>query len=434
MRACDRTSLLICAAAWALVPQVVGCSSPAKTNESAGSSAGGPVPSGGTTVGSGGNTTSSGGNTVMGGGGNTTAGGSAAGGQVTVSGGAPSGGGASSGGANVGGSGGVVAAGGSGGDVATGGVSQGGSPGGGAGGDPDAAGDTPPQRPLNVLAPPMQITHGNAGLDPRAAKMMGKLVVELGVDSGSYVPWLGKRGFHVIGVSFLHCNIGNNLGRDHNGDCRLNTFDGMPHGDQNAVGPADSISGKVLSTITSLDMQYPEEDWGYFLNADGSVRWSDVAFSGMSHGSSTAARIGMAVRLYRAVSRSGPRDNGCGVGQAPGDFDPNNPPWDPNCDINSISSWLDETPATPIDRFYAMVGKTDVEYGDIMFTMNRIGFRGMPERWDLPGAVLTDTNRFYVDAGHLDFLLAAPDVQPPNTEAVLNIAFGVPPENQHPNF
>jgi hypothetical protein len=272
--------------------------------------------------------------------------------------------------------------------------------------------------------------HGSAGLDTRAPKMLGKLVVDLGVNSGSYVAWLGKRGFHSMGVSFFHCNV-NQSGGDFDGNCRLNTFDGLPHGDQNGVSPAESIGGQVLATLKALQQSNPEEDWGYFLNEDGTVRWSDVAFTGMSHGASTAARIGRAVRLYRAVSRSGPRDNGCGIGAAKGDYDPQNPPWAPNC--TKVATWLDETPATPYDRFYALVGTTDVEYGDIMFAIDRMKYPGAPVKWNVMGANLAGTNRFYSsEGGHLDFLLAAG--KPINTEAVIDIAFGVPPENQKPAF
>lgn len=339
-----------------------------------------------------------------------------AGGQGPGSGGTAADAGASSGGAS----------GGSAGQGGAGGVSTGG----GSAGIEE--GDTVPWRELNVQVQGAQITHGKAGLDTRAAKMMGKLIIDLGVDSGTYLSWLGKRGFHVMGIGFYHCNIGNNLGRDHNGDCRLNSFDGMPHGDQNNVGPADSISGQVQAQLTQLHSQYPEEDWGYFLNEDGTVRWSDVGFTGISHGSSTAARIGHAVRIYRAVSRSGPRDNGCGTGAAQGDFDRNNPPWDPNCAEEEISSWLDEPSVTPLNRYYALVGIHDGQYGDDMFNLERRGIPGEPLRWDLPGADVTSSNRYIADEGHFDFL-AAPDGVP-NTDAALNQAFGVPPENQNPDF
>jgi len=312
------------------------------------------------------------------------------------------------------------------------------SSGGSAGLDP---GDTPPWRPLNVTAPagtkPISHTiNGNSvGLDPRA-KSLGKLVIDLGVTSGGYQPWLGKRGFHVMGVSFPMCaNIDDwSLGRDYDGDCRLNTFDGKTHGTQSTVTQAASIASKVQTGLTQLQAQFPAEDWGYFLNQDGSVRWSDVAFTGMSHGASTAAVIGTAVRLYRVVSRSGPRDNTCGIagGKAMGDFSRTTPPWDPNCMDKEIASWLDATPATPVSRFYAFVGMQDVEYGDIMFAMERLHYPGDPVRWDMTGADLASTTRYYADAGHLDFLAAAN--VPANTDDALNIAFGVPMDHQHPTF
>ena len=154
----------------------------------------------------------------------------------------------------------------------------------------------------------------------------------------------------------------------------------------------------------------------------------------MSHGASTAAVIGTAVRLYRVVSRSGPRDNTCGIagGKAQGDFSRATPPWDPACMDKEIASWLDAPHATPLARFYAFVGMQDVEYGDIMFAMERQHYPGEPVRWDMAGAVLTGTNRFYADAGHLDFLSAANT--PLNTDDAMNIAFGVPEANQHPAF
>jgi len=108
-----------------------------------------------------------------------------------------------------------------------------------------------------------------------------------------------------MGVSFFHCNV-DQSGGDFDGNCRLNTFDGLPHGDQNGVSPAQSIGGQVQAMLKALQQSNPEEDWGYFLDQDGTVRWSDVAFAGMSHGASTAARIGRAVRLYRAVPENNP--------------------------------------------------------------------------------------------------------------------------------
>jgi hypothetical protein len=318
--------------------------------------------------------------------------------------------------------------------------------GGGVSGDAAVdQGDTKPWRALNVTAPPGQHTHNYAGttvgLDNRAAKMMGKMIVDLGVSGGSYQQYLGKRGFHVFGVSFYHCDPIDNwnppYGSDFDGDCRANTFDGMKHGTQSMIQPADSIAGKIKAGLASLQQQFPEEDWGYFLNQDGSVRWSDVGFTGFSHGAQTASRIGHLVRVYRAVSQSGPRDSTCGKGTSATDFDPNNPPWYPDCTLASATmmtagghhyaTWQDEPSPTPIDRYFGFVGMQDGQYGDIQWSMEHMKYIGAPVNLSKSTAPYNGSHRFYAPVGHSGF---------PNGFAMdaINIAFGVPPENQNPTF
>jgi hypothetical protein len=291
----------------------------------------------------------------------------------------------------------------------------------GAGLDP---GDTPPWRPLNVTAAPGLHVHNNAGVDTRA-KSIGKLGVSMGVSSGGYSSWLGRHGYHVIGASFGECNAPNlGAGRDAVGTCRL--------------GEWMQVKTQVTATLKTLATTYPTEDWAYFFTDAKmtDVRWTDVAFTGVSHGATTAAIIArLGTRVWRAVSCAGPRDNTCGTGAGTAPFDPAHPPYDPACPDSKIASWLDKPSLTPMDRFYGLVGTTDVEYGDIMFNMERTHYVGKPVQWDVAGAVLTGTNRFYSSTGgHLDFLNAADNVKPMRTEEVLNIAFGIPIENQHPNF
>jgi len=248
--------------------------------------------------------------------------------------------------------------------------------------------------------------------------LMGKLIVQL--DDNLYNFGL-KRGFHVLGVNLPVCPI-NYTTREHNGDCRLEVFDGVDRVSDFAVTPAESVTGQVTQSLKDLEAMFPEEDWGFFLNADGSVRWSDVGFTGHSHRAQSATRFAVAVRAYRAVARSGPRDNVCGTGVATGDFDPQHPPYDPNCTVDKISAWIDDAPKTPIDRFFGFVGKMDPEYGDIQFTMERMKFIGKPVNVSTAKAPYDGTHRFYADAGHDGFDSA------PYYDA-LNIAWGVPPEN-----
>lgn len=281
-------------------------------------------------------------------------------------------------------------------------------------------GDTPPDRPIKITTSPMEHTHGQAGMDARA-KPLGKLVVDIGVNSGGYVRFLAKRGYHSIGAPCGSCPAPNlDASRDTVGKFRLEEF--------------ANTEAKVKATLTDLAAKFPEEDWGYFLMKDGNVRWSDVAITGMSHGATTAAVAGrIAQRMWRVVSRSGPRDDTCGNAGGMCQVPLSTPSYDEACKPEKVASWLDMPSKTPINRFYGLVGTTDVECGDIMFNMHYAKYPGTPVIWNQPAAVLTGTNQFVsTEGGHLDFLSAAN--LPSNTEAVLDIAFGIPEENQHPAF
>jgi len=306
--------------------------------------------------------------------------------------------------------------GGSGAGGASGGSGTAGS--GGSAGANNDSGDTPAPRPLNFTAADGQHIHGNAGVYGGVPHLMAKLIVQL--DNNVYTFGL-KRGFHVLGVNLPIFNTGYTT-RQFNGDCRLEAFDGVDRCPDFAVTPAESVTGQVTAMLKQLQATYPEEDWGYYLNADSTVRWSDVGFTGHSHRAQSATRFAVAVRAYRAVARSGPRDNLCGTGAATADFDPAHPPYDPNCPPAKISAWLDDSPKTPIDRFFGFVGKSDVEYGDIQFTMEHMKFVGQPVNVTTGKAPYGGTHRFYADAGHDGFDSA------PYYDA-LNIAWGVPPEN-----
>jgi hypothetical protein len=372
---------------------VAGCGSGGGEDLQPGPSSGGMAPIGGNVSGSAGSAMS-----ATGGGGSPTAGG------VTGAGG-----------------GGMPSAGTSGANASGGAEAGGGASGGAAGGTSDA-GDTAPPKPLNFTAAAGQHVHmmlgRGAGVYGGVPHLMGKLIVQL--DNNVYNFGL-KRGFHVLGVNLPVCPI-NYTTREHNGDCRLEVFDGVDRVSDFAVTPEESVTGQVVASLKQLQMTYPEEDWGFFLNADGSVRWSDVGFTGHSHRAQSATRFAVAVRAYRAVARSGPRDNNCGTGAATADFDPQHPPYDVNCPVAKISAWLDDTPKTPIDRFFGFVGKTDEEYSDIQFTMEHMKFVGAPMNISTAKAPYGGTHRFYADAGHDGFDSA------PYYDA-LNIAWGVPPEN-----
>ena len=294
----------------------------------------------------------------------------------------------------------------------SGGVVTGGSGGSAGAGDPL---DMPPTHTLNVQAAKGEHNHKAmnipgmpngmpAALDNSLPKMMGKLIVDVEVDGGGTYNYGLKHGFHVIGPSMFHCAIAEaqntytDKGRDFNGNCRLETFDGVDHDTSTATGhamvdAANSITGKLKVALAQLQTQYPEEDWGYFLTADGSVRWSDVGLTGYSHGASSSVRWAKAVRVWRVVARSGPRDNICGQLYS-----------GKTCAEDVISSWLDEVGKTPVDRIYGLAGTTDSEYGDIIYAMERMKFPGALVDIKSVAAPYNNSHRLIAQGeGHLDF-------------------------------
>ena len=308
----------------------------------------------------------------------------------------------------------------------------------GSGGSGGIGEDIPPWRDLNITVVKAQHTHTtpigahSAGMDNRAAKMVGKLVVDMGVGAGGYQAYLGKRGFHVIGIGDMNDCQGIDdwtLGRDFDTNCRLNTLDGMPHGNQSSVSQQNSIMNQVLQALITFEAMYAGEGWGYFLTKDGKgVRWSDVAFTGFSHGAQSAACFATELRVWRVVPQSGPRDNTCGKGPAKGPYDPNNLPFDPNCPVAHIASWIDAPSATPIDRYWGFTGGMDGQFGDIMFTMQRMKFVGDYVNLDTATAPYGGSHRFYsLAAGHSGFPNGFPI-------AAINLAFDVAPENANPTF
>jgi hypothetical protein len=301
------------------------------------------------------------------------------------------------------------------------------------------AGDTPPPRPLNVTASALRHEHTfrTKGADPtvtfndnteiavvdnRATTMMGKLVLPFqgeGTTAGTMGAggeFAAHRGFHVLAIAaFQNYNI---VIGDANfyGDARKEVFEGIEYthtGDFANINmtPADGVEQRTQKALQYLDKMFPTEDWGYYLNADGSVRWSDVIFEGMSHGASNAARFAMLVRASRVVSVSGPRDNVCTSLNAT------------NCG-GVIGNWLYEVPQTPIDRFYALTGVTDSQHLQHLFAMQLLKYVGQAVNVIGAQPPYGGSHRLNASAGHVDYCSQA------SYKAACNYMFGVPTENQ----
>jgi hypothetical protein len=209
----------------------------------------------------------------------------------------------------------------------------------------------------------------------------GKLVLLLGgictgTGAGGFESWVKKFGFHVYAPTTQTCvnsapdkykAIIKTTPMDPEanrqvGDARVELWDGVDRVDWVTVAKGESIVEETVAAIKYGVQQDPGGDWGYFLNADDTLRTTDVWVVGYSWGSQTWAMISSYVRFGRVITTSGPVDE-----QFPN------------------ATWITHPSATPNDRKYLLAG-LDAPYPDaadagvmaIFDNVTRAGWIGTP--------------------------------------------------------
>ena len=169
---------------------------------------------------------------------------------------------------------------------------------------------------------------------------MGKLVLFLGgigggPGSGGFDTFTKKYGFHIF-MPKTNTNLTGCAGNDpmhvSAGYRRWALWDGVDHG-FGAPAPADAMINEVVAFINDKVVTDPDSDWGFFLNADGTLRTTDVWVVGYSWGGQDWAFTSQYVRFGRVIVTASPVDEGC-----PSD------------------GWMTHRPsATPDDSKYALI-------------------------------------------------------------------------------
>ena len=201
---------------------------------------------------------------------------------------------------------------------------------------------------LNINGQPMSV-------DTRKP-ILGKLVIVLGgicggTGGGGIESFIKEYGFHVFAPKTDTCLDGSKVPQKYKttlmtmpddpeanrqiGDSRMELWDGKDRVDWYSVPAGSSIVEETIAALKAAAIKDPGADWTYFLNADGTLRTTDVIPVGYSWGSQTWAMIASYVRFSRVVTTSGPQAEGL-----------------PN------ATWI-TTPgptATPADRKFMAVG------------------------------------------------------------------------------
>jgi hypothetical protein len=242
--------------------------------------------------------------------------------------------------------------------------------------------------------------------------IVGKLVLLLGgictgTGAGGFESFIEQYGFHVFAPKTQTCvnsapqmykTIIQTMPNDPEanrqvGDARMELWDGMDRVNWVTVAPGSAIVDETVGAIKYGMMVNPAGDWGYFLNADGTLRTTDVWVVGYSWGSQSWAMISSYVQFDRVITTSGPQDEGF-----------------PN------AAWItNPSPATPGDRKYILVGfdspypstnNNDSEVMSMFTTVTKAGWPGVPTN------VLPNGMGTYTSAQHLFAMIGSNGASP----------------------
>lgn len=228
----------------------------------------------------------------------------------------------------IAGAGGTTGSAGAGGSTVTAGAA-GSAPTAGAGGGGDV--DPPAPRPINVT--PGNNYSGNYNGQPmfvnKSKPTQGKLVLLLGgictgTGAGGFESFVKAYGFHVFAPKTDTCvnsapdqykntikTMPNDIEANRQvADARRELWDGVDRVNWVTVKTGESIVEQTVGAIKYGVQADPGGDWGYFLNADGSLRTTDVYVVGYSWGSQTWAMLSSYVRFGRVIITSGPVSEG----------------------------------------------------------------------------------------------------------------------------
>lgn len=133
--------------------------------------------------------------------------------------------------------------------------------------------------------------------------------------------------------------------------CSLNTrweaLTGEAVSDAVDIARADSAEGRVVTMLKHLQTAHPGGDWGFYLNADDTLRFDRIIIAGISHGASSSGLYATRRSFVRVVMHSG-------------------------SPAGSV-----EAPATPIAEWYGFAHTDDSQYDGIMGGWNNAGLLGM---------------------------------------------------------
>jgi hypothetical protein len=138
-------------------------------------------------------------------------------------------------------------------------------------------------------------------------KAQGKLIVTMGgigngPHTGGIYQYAAGRGFHMFAVDMYNSEGG----ESNQGKVYLESFSGQDLTPVADVSPPNSVMGRIKSALAFLKNEDPGAAWGFFLDAQGEVRWNEVMLFGYSYGGQVALAATKFVAPYRTFLTASP--------------------------------------------------------------------------------------------------------------------------------
>lgn len=133
---------------------------------------------------------------------------------------------------------------------------------------------------------------------------------------------------------------------------------GTPISSVVSVDSLNSIFTRTVKLIQHLDINYPHQNWGQYLDANNSMIWSKIIVAGHSQGSGHACYLSKYHPVNRVVMFSGPNDYSSYYGIS--------------------ANWLRQMGVTEIGKYYALLHVQDeiVPFNNQVINLRGLGLLG----------------------------------------------------------
>jgi pimeloyl-ACP methyl ester carboxylesterase len=159
-------------------------------------------------------------------------------------------------------------------------------------------------------------------------------------------------GYDVIGLMYPNNpSIGSLCDIDTDPDCylktRLEIIDGIDRTTLVNVNASNSIENRIIKCIKYLNINYPSQNWGQYLDINDAIIWNKIAIAGHSQGGGHAALIAKNHQVSRVLCFASPKDNYRTPTVA-------NPQY-----LGIIAPWINQNNLTPKENYFTFTHAAD---------------------------------------------------------------------------